>query len=84
MIRLLSKGPLFSIAALGLLAGGCASQDDVAKAQSTADQALSAAQAAQHSADQNRTDINVLNQKVDQLNQRMDQYESSRHHGERG
>ena len=71
MRTILSRGPMFAAVAIALLAGGCASQDSVVKAQATADQALSAAQAAQRSSDQNRTDINSLNQKVDSLGQRM-------------
>jgi PBP1b-binding outer membrane lipoprotein LpoB len=70
---------MISIAALAIVASGCASVDDVKHAQATADEALAAAQAAQKSSDQNRTDINTLNQKVDEM-------EMSRHHhgGERG
>ena len=77
MHRLLSIGTLSSIAAVALLAGGCASTEDVQKAQATADQALSAAQAAQREADQNRADIQSLHQEVDQMQQHMS-------HGERG
>jgi hypothetical protein len=67
MHALLGRGRLLSIAAVAVLASACASTDDVKHAQATADQALSAAQAAQREADQNRADINTLNQKVDDL-----------------
>jgi hypothetical protein len=67
MHAVLSRGRLLSIAAVAVLASGCASMDDVKHAQATADQALSAAQAAQREADQNRADINTLNQRVDEL-----------------
>jgi ABC-type transporter MlaC component len=79
---MLGRGRLFSIAALAILAGGCATTDSVKHAQETADQALSAAQAAQKSSDQNRTDINTLSQRVDQLDQEMQAHK--RHGGERG
>jgi hypothetical protein len=80
MQALFGTGRLVSIAAVAVLAAGCASVDDVKHAQATADQALSAAQAAQHEADQNRTDINTLNQKVEELQ------EQRSHHsgGQRG
>jgi len=73
---------LLPIAVVAILLSGCATKDDVKHAQDTADQALAAAQAAQKSSDQNRTDINTLNQRVDQLDQQM----QSRHRsgGERG
>ena len=78
MHAVFGKGRLVSIAALAILASGCASMDDVKHAQSTADQALAAAQAAQKESDENRTDINTLNQKVDELQ------EHHRSGGERG
>jgi hypothetical protein len=81
MHPILSKGPVFSVVAMALLAGGCATTDSVKHAQDTADQALSAAQAAQHSADQNRTDINTLQQEVQELKTAPP---PRRHHGERG
>ena len=86
MIRLLNKGPAFSIVAMALLAGGCASTDDVKHAQDTADQALAAAQAAQRSSDQNRTDINTLQQNVQTLQQNVQQLQAAppKRHGERG
>ena len=79
MHSVFGRGPLFFIAATAILASGCASVDDVKHAQSTADQALSAAQAAQKESDENRTDINTLNQKVEEL-------QEAPHHrgGERG
>jgi ABC-type phosphate/phosphonate transport system substrate-binding protein len=80
MHPILSKGALVSAVAISLLAGGCATKESVEHAQSTADQALSAAQAAQHAADQNRTDINSLQQELEQ----MKSAPPPRHHGERG
>ena len=78
----LSRMSLLSAGLAALLLSGCATVDDVKKAQSTADQALStaqsaqqAAQAAQQSADQNRSDISNLNQRVNDL---------EKHKGERG
>jgi PBP1b-binding outer membrane lipoprotein LpoB len=79
MHAVLGKGRLISIAALAILASGCASMDDVKHAQATADQALAAAQAAQRESDQNRTDINTLSQRVDEM-----QRAPRRHGGERG
>ncbi len=80
MHRILSKGTVLSLAAVALMgAGGCATTEDVQHAQATADQALSAAQAAQRSSDQNRTDINTLQQEMQEM-----KTSSSRHHGERG
>jgi len=67
MHAVLARGRLISIAGVAILASACASVDDVKHAQATADQALAAAQAAQREADQNRTDINTLNQRVDEL-----------------
>lgn len=80
MHSILTKGPLVSVVAMALLAGGCATKDSVEHAQATADQALSAAQAAQRSSDQNRTDINTLQQEVEQ----MKSAPPPRHHGENG
>src|ERR1700731_1828929 len=51
MHAVLGQGRLISIAALAILASGCASMDDVKHAQATADQALAAAQAAQRESD---------------------------------
>lgn len=79
MHALFARGRLISIGAVAILASACASVDDVKHAQATADQALAAAQAAQREADQNRQDINTLNQKVDELQQA-----PRRHGGERG
>lgn len=67
MHPVLGRGRLLAIAAVAVLASGCASMDDVKHAQSTADEALAAAQAAKQEADQNRADINTLNQRVDEL-----------------
>lgn len=79
MHGVLSRGRLVAIAAVAVLASGCASMDDVKHAQATADQALAAAQAAKQEADQNRADINTLNQRVDEL-----QRAPRRSGGERG
>jgi polyhydroxyalkanoate synthesis regulator phasin len=81
MHKLLSRGSLFAAGTVALMVSGCASTDDVKKAQATADQAMStaqqaqqsasaaqsAAQAAQQSADQNRSDIGALGSRVDAL-----------------
>jgi PBP1b-binding outer membrane lipoprotein LpoB len=79
MHAVLGRGRLVSIAALAILASGCATTDSVKHAQETADQALAAAQAAQKESDQNRTDINTLSQRVDEM-----QRAPRRHGGERG
>jgi hypothetical protein len=77
------KGPFLAVAAVALLAAGCASKDDLARTQSQADQARSqadqasqAAQAAQRSADENRSQIDQLNQKMQEI--------ENRKRGERG
>jgi len=86
MQQLFNKARFVSVIAMTLLAAGCASTDDVKRAQDTADQALGAAQAAQHSADQNRTDINTLSQQVQTLNQQVQKLQAAppKRHGERG
>ena len=87
MHRILSKGAFLSLAATALVVSGCATKDEVQHAQATADQALSAAQAAQRSSDQNRTDINTLSQQVQTLGQQVQQLQAApppRRHGERG
>ncbi len=73
-----------------LLLGGCASVDDVKRAQATADQALEAAHGAQaaadhaqQTADQARADVNALSGRVTIIEQQMDAYKT-RHHGQRG
>ena len=71
MHAVLGGGRLLPIAVVAIFLSGCATKDDVHHAQDTADQALAAAQAAQKASDQNRTDINTLNQRVDQLDQQM-------------
>jgi hypothetical protein len=82
MHGVLGGGRLLPIAVVAILLSGCATKDEVHHAQDTADQALAAAQAAQKASDQNRTDINTLNQRVDQLDQQMQQRHRSG--GERG
>jgi hypothetical protein len=71
-------------AGTALMLSGCASVDDVKRAQSTADQALStaqsaqsAAQAAQQSADKAQSDVNALTPRVQEL-------ESKAARGQRG
>jgi hypothetical protein len=80
MNRILIRGAVLSVAAMAFMgAGGCATTESVEHAQATADQALSAAQAAKQEADQNRTDINSMQQEMQEM-----KTESHTHHGERG
>jgi Alanine-zipper, major outer membrane lipoprotein len=62
---------------------GCASVDDVKRAQSTADQAMSAAQHAQSTADQALSTAQSAQQGVDQLKNDYNAH-IEKHHGERG
>jgi len=96
-MKLLRGTAMLAIVGLPLLLGGCASTSDVQKAQSTADQALSAAhnaqqtataaqsaaQAAQQSASQNGAKIDTLSQQMQEL-QNAQQARQKRHRGERG
>lgn len=50
-----------------LLLGACATQDEVKKAQSTADQALAAAQAASQKADKADADAAAASAKADRM-----------------
>lgn len=93
----------FSLAVVAggmLVMGGCASVDDVKRAQATADQALdaahqaqqsastaqSAAQGAQQSADQAKAGVSALDQKVQGVQQNLDSYKAdqAKHRGQRG
>jgi PBP1b-binding outer membrane lipoprotein LpoB len=81
MHNILRNVTLSSALVTALCLGGCATEDEVKHAQSTADQALSlaqqaqqtagaaqqAAQAAQQSADSAHADINALSQRVDSM-----------------
>lgn len=87
MHMIFSRGAFLAAATAALMLSGCATEDEVHKAQSTADQALStaqsaqqtatsaqqAAQAAQQSADQANSAVNALSQEV-----------HSKHRGQRG
>jgi len=67
MRNTLSKASLFSVAAVALLVSGCASTDDIRKAQATADQALSTAQEAKQMAADAQAAAHAAQQSVDQL-----------------
>ncbi len=83
MNRIMSKITLVSLAgAAAIFMSGCASTDSVKQAQSTADQALAAAQHAQQTADQALTTAQGAQQGVDQL--RTDQQQMTMHRGQRG
>lgn len=55
------------VVAGALLVGACASTDDVKRAQATADQALSTAQAASQKADRAAADAAAANAKADRM-----------------
>ncbi|HUO87723.1 MAG TPA: Lpp/OprI family alanine-zipper lipoprotein [Rhizomicrobium sp.] len=89
-MNFLSKATLLSMAGAALMLGGCASVDDVRRAQSTADQALSAAQHAQSTADQAlstaqsaQSAAQAAQQGVDQLRNEFNAH-MVKHHGQRG
>ena len=85
MTNILSKASLISMAAAAVLMGGCATKDDVEKAQTTADQAMAAAQHAQGTADQALSTAQGAQQSIDQFKQEEMQEEQSHHHrGQRG
>lgn len=79
----LSKTSLVVVTATGLLLGGCASREDVERAQDTADRALAAAQHAQGTADQALSAAQAAQQAVDKLRVDFQSAPPSRH-GERG
>ncbi|MBL6853323.1 MAG: hypothetical protein ISS15_15475 [Alphaproteobacteria bacterium] len=90
MQNLITKSVSIAVVGGALLLGGCASEEDVHRAQATADQALEAAHGAQaaadhaqQTADQDRADINALSGRVTTIEQEMDAYKA-RHHGQRG
>lgn len=90
MHDLIRWGARLTLAAAPLLVSACASTDDVQKAQSTADQALAAAQHAQQTADQAQATAQQADQKADQaqagvndLNTKLEE-KPKRHRGERG
>lgn len=98
MENILRKITLVSAMGTLIAMGGCASIEDVKRAQSTADQALSAAQqaqqgaasaqsaaqAAQQSADRANAGVNALEQKVQGIQQDIDTYKEQRRRGQRG
>lgn len=65
MMKISWKPASFVVLAAALMAAGCASTDDVKRAQSTADQALSAANAASQKADAAQAAANAASQKAD-------------------
>ena len=81
MIKLAGSAALATLLGTASLLGGCATKEEVERAQATADSALSAAnqaqqtgtaaqaaaQNAQQGVDQLRSDVNALNQKIDQI-----------------
>lgn len=97
MQKFFGRSSLLAVAAASLLVTGCASTDDVKKAQATADQALSTAQQAQSSAQQAQQTASAAQsaaqaaqQSADQnksdigaINQRLDDMKT-RHRGQRG
>lgn len=74
---------LLAMAGAALLVSGCATVDDVNKAQGTADQAMSAAQHAQGTADQALSAAQSAQQSIDQVRSDVDALKA-RHRGERG
>lgn len=98
MMKLMRGTAILAIVGMPLLLAGCASNDDLKKAQDTADQALtaahgaqqsaqgaqSAAEAAQQTAAQNGQKIDALSQQVQQMQQNQQTPRKSKHRGERG
>ena len=96
MQNIFRKAGILIVVGTALAVSACASTDDVQKAQSTADQALTTAQQAQQTAQQAQTsansaqqsvqqvqsDLNNLKQQVDQMNQPKPKHHH--HRGERG
>jgi hypothetical protein len=68
MYRLLSRSSLFAVSTVALLLGGCATEEEVKKAQATADQAMSAAQQAQQAANAAQATANEAKQAADKAN----------------
>ena len=89
-MNFLSKASLLSMAGAALMLSGCASVDDVKRAQSTADQALAAAQHAQSTADQALSTAQSAQSAAQSAQQSVDQLRNdynahiTKHHGERG
>jgi outer membrane murein-binding lipoprotein Lpp len=90
MRNLVTKSALVAVIGGTLLLAGCASVDDVKRAQATADQALdaahnaqSAADRAQQTADQARSDVNALSGRVSTVEQELNDLKA-RHRGQRG
>ena len=73
MMKISWKPASFVVLAAALMAAGCASTEDVKRAQSTADQALSAANAASQKADAATAAANAASQKADAVNGRVDE-----------
>jgi nicotinic acid phosphoribosyltransferase len=79
----LSKATLLSMAGAALMLSGCATVDDVKRAQATADQAMGAAQHAQSTADQALSTAQGAQQGVDQLKADYNAH-IEKHHGQNG
>lgn len=87
MQTIFRKATLFSLGAAALVLSGCASTDDVKKAQSTADQAQSTAQQAQQTANEALSTAKAAEQKADQNSAEINQLQQNMqapHRGPRG
>jgi hypothetical protein len=74
MLRILSKASMIGAVAGLLSLGACASQESVEKAQATADQALSQAQAAGSAASQAQSTANQAGAAAQSANQKIDTF----------
>jgi outer membrane murein-binding lipoprotein Lpp len=83
MRNLVTRSAWVAVIGGTLLLAGCASVDDVKRAQATADQALDAAHSAQQTADQARSDVNALSGRVSNVEQEVNDLKA-RHRGQRG
>ena len=81
MQAIFRKTTLVTLVGAALVLGGCASNSDVEKAQSTADQALSTAQQAQQTAQQAMSAAQSADQKADQA---LSTAQQAPHKGPRG
>ena len=87
MHKMFSRGALFATAAATLLLTGCATEDEVKKAQSTADQALTTAQSAQQTATGAQQAAQAAQQSADQANSAVNALSDEvhrKHKGQRG
>lgn len=87
MQKMFSRSAFLATAVAALLLTGCATEDEVHKAQSTADTALSTAQSAQQTASSAQQAAQAAQQSADQANSAVNalgQEVHSRHKGQRG